>query len=256
MRRMQDLTYLEAVRPISNASDFLNKANKIASVVFQNDNVSVLVTITDKEIEGEENQYHVGASPQFCRVFTPDGLRLPLLERYTIPATHSENPFSSAARVLREGKEVPKKHRDKRKTDDSSFDIAPLKSTLNKIQLEAGHPNPDDLRVKISQVSYRFLGEVANGGVELTLVPDIADEATAILVKQAKESAAVLGSISKGVAYPVSPQSLQIPFATLDMAAPYEQTERFLRHLSSDMSSIFPLYVRAHEPRISIHVSS
>lgn len=245
----QDTTYLEVVRPISGADKFLDQARTLGSLIFASDEASGILTVSDKEITGETGPLHVGTTAQLYKVFDTDGLRLPLLERVTIPSTHKENAFNSAAKVLRYGKEVPKKLQ---RNDTKIYEIEPIKSILNRIQTEAGYPNPDELRLRVSRIGYKILEEIGNGNIELTLVPDLDEVTNNVLIAQSKECAAVMKEISKGIAYPTHSRTLGIPFASVSDRTDPEQTGRFIDNLSE----LLPIYVRAREPRITNQVSS
>jgi hypothetical protein len=252
---MRDTTFVEVKRPAQSKSAFLDEARAIADIIFESDEATSTVTITDKELAGDD-PISIGSRPNLYRVYGYDGLRLPLIERVTVPEARAGNSFSNVAKILRDGKKSNLKHsRPKSQFEnelDEEFEILPIKTQLNRVQAEYGYEDPNNLRVKIDHVGYRFEVVGGNGSWELTLVPSLGEETTTILHDQAKLCALVIGKIARKVALPDSYHHLEIPFARISDRVATEQLERYLKQLSGLMHQ----YVILGEPKVTHQITS
>jgi hypothetical protein len=245
MRQLKDFTYLAVERPVEGGADFLNRAQRLASLVFYTAEApDTLVEIIG--IDEEETPSVIGAPAPLFRIYDADELQLPLIERKTVPWARAEGSFSQATKQLKNGKIDSPKHRPKHPDGEPRFIHHPLLKQLVGIQLEYDFPKEDEVPFIVSRIGYRFDEDLTNGGMELTLLPQVSDRATAMLIAQSKRSARALVEASVKVAYPNGYAHIEIPFARIFKSADPNQLEEYINKLEVSL----PQQLTAGKPRI------
>jgi hypothetical protein len=253
MRPIQDYTYLEVIRSVKDVGTFLDRARTIAGLIFQKEQPETLLDIPASLVDGSEGSLVIGAPGQLFKIYDGDAVRLPLYERKSLPSLSADRSFSHLAEKLRDGKidTTKNEHRNVRK--GKSYQVEPLLRQLYQIQLRHDFPNEDCSPVKLNNIDFRFAEDLTNGDIELTLLPDISDRATAMLTEQSKRCGRVVAQLAQRVAYPNSYQRLEVPFARIPVGTASDQLNTFIKQVKDN---ILPIDVNLSKPKIRFHSSS
>lgn len=240
MKRDADFAYLEVYRPVGEAAVAADRLRTVARSIISEQSTDRL------QFNNGEGLVIADATYPYCQVYDANDLILPFLMRKDPFHNHPETRFASARQRLRGGMAAVTKNKSRRQGTDQAPATPPITDVLYPIQLRHDFPNRDRVEVPITSIGHQF-DESDNGSHELTLVPDLNSEAGRMLVEQAKETARVIGQISKRVAYPNSGQSLGIPFASIREGIDPSEYGHFLKEVSE---SLLPLVVTVRDVKV------
>lgn len=238
---LEAFTRLEVIRRVHGAEQLVDRIGALASRVFVGDQTTAL-QITDPDIVG--NTPRIVAIPrQIFTLYDANSLRVPLLERRATPEKRLDGKFSSARRLLREGRSLGAS----RKGQPGRPALEPIRKQLHYIQLAADFPNDERMPVKLSSVGVRFSEGVENGDIELCLEPSFDHLAAGVLIAQAKKCSSALKQISKPVSQPESPQRVGIPILRVRESVDGQQIERFCSLVCSEL---LPTVLHISQPEV------